>query len=117
MRIQNISRGTEIAFSAVEARGFLNRLTGLIGKKYLERGSGLILRSCSSVHTLWMRFPIDIIFADRELVVCKLIRDLKPWSFSPIILSAHLAIELPAGMIDASLTQLKDQITLTPSPF
>jgi len=110
LRIQNITRHTELASSANEARGFFERLIGLINKKKLERGKGLIIYRCSAVHTMWMRFPIDIVFTDSKLKVCRLVRHLKPWSLSLVVMSSSIAIELPEGTIDASSTVNGDQL-------
>src|SRR5918998_5494172 len=57
----------------------LARLKGLLGKSELPRGEGLLLRPASAVHTWFMRFPIDVVFVDRDLVVVGVAPDLKPW--------------------------------------
>jgi uncharacterized membrane protein (UPF0127 family) len=55
------------------------RMKGLLGKSALAPGEGLLLRPATSIHTLFMRFPIDVVFLDRELVVRKVSSDVKPW--------------------------------------
>lgn len=115
MRIQNITRCTELASSAKEARDFLGRLVGLINKKKLAKDEGLIIYRCSAIHTMWMKYPIDIVFADRQLRIRKLVRHLKPWSFSPLVMSACIAIELPVGTIGRSLTEMGDQLSFSNS--
>lgn len=55
------------------------RMRGLLGRSGLGPGEGLLLRPAGSVHTAFMRFPIDVVFLDRELVVVDVVRDLKPW--------------------------------------
>jgi uncharacterized protein len=61
-----------------EARGFRARLLGLA---FLDPGDGddaLLIRRCRSVHTFGMRFPIDIVFVDRDWHVVRLVRDVGP---------------------------------------
>ena len=115
MRIQNITRSTELASSAKEVRGFFGRLAGLINKKKLAKDEGLIIYRCSAVHTMWMKYPIDIVFVDSQLRIRKLIRHLKPWSFSPLVMSACIAIELPVETINRSLTEMGDQLSFSNS--
>ena len=55
------------------------RLRGLLGRRGLKPGEGLLLRPASSVHTAFMRFPIDVAFLDHDLRVIKVTEDLRPW--------------------------------------
>jgi uncharacterized membrane protein (UPF0127 family) len=74
----------------------LSRLKGLLGRKELASGEGLLLRPASSVHTFFMRFPIDVVFLDRELRVLALATNLKPWRAAARRRS-RAVLELPAG--------------------
>jgi uncharacterized protein len=74
----------------------LTRLKGLLGRRGLERGEGLLLRPASSIHTLFMRFPIDAVFLDRELTVLRVVPELRPWRAAGRR-GAHAVLELPAG--------------------
>jgi uncharacterized membrane protein (UPF0127 family) len=56
-----------------------SRLRGLLGRSALDPGEGLLLRPAGSIHMAFMRFPIDAIFCDRELVVIDVVHALKPW--------------------------------------
>src|SRR5919106_6311089 len=71
-------------------------LKGLLGRDGLERGEGLLLRPASSVHTWFMRFPIDVVWLDRELVVVGIADELDPWRAAGKR-GAKAALELPAG--------------------
>ena len=62
----------------VQARGFSKRLRGLIGSKGLKEEEGLWIPFCSSVHTFFMGFPIDIIFTDREMRIVSLFENIRP---------------------------------------
>jgi uncharacterized protein len=74
----------------------LSRLKGLLGRKSLASGEGLLLQPASSVHTFFMRFPIDVVFLDGELRVLALVANLKPWR-AAARRGARAVLELPAG--------------------
>ena len=78
------------------ASTMLRRVRGLPGRDGLEPGEGMLLRPASSVHMFFMRFPIDAVFLDRDLVVRKVARDLKPWRIAGARRSRSV-LELPAG--------------------
>jgi uncharacterized protein len=78
------------------ADGPLTRLRGLLGRRELPRGEGLLLRPSPSIHTWFMRFPIDAVFLDRELSVVGVVADLKPWRVAGRR-GARSVLELPAG--------------------
>jgi uncharacterized protein len=71
-------------------------MRGLLGRKSLPSGQGILLRPASSVHTAFMRFAIDAVFLDRELRVLKVAADLRPWR-TAARRKAHAVLELPAG--------------------
>jgi uncharacterized protein len=72
------------------------RLRGIIGWKGLRRGEGLLLRPTFSIHTMFVGFPIDAVFLDRELRVVSIAHDLKPWRFAAAR-KAKSVLELAAG--------------------
>ena len=74
----------------------LRRMKGLLGRAELPSGEGLLLRPASSIHTFFMRFPIDAVFLDRELVVRRVVPRLKPARLA-VALRSHAVLELPAG--------------------
>jgi uncharacterized protein len=90
--------GTVVCERCAVAATALRRLKGLLGRGGLEPGEGLLLRPASSIHTLFMRFPIDVVFLDRELVVRKVVLELGPWRFAGAR-GARSALELPAGEV------------------
>jgi len=74
-----------------------DRRRGLLGRDALDVSAGMMLAPCLAVHTAFMRFPIDVVFVDREGVVRKIVRQMKPWRIaaSP---RAYAVIELAAGI-------------------
>lgn len=73
-----------------------SRMRGLLGRSGLEQGEGLLLKPCGSVHTLFMRFPIDVVFLDRELSVLAARAAVPPWRTAGAR-GAKVALELAAG--------------------
>jgi uncharacterized membrane protein (UPF0127 family) len=72
------------------------RLRGIMGWKGMRRGEGMLIRPTFSIHTMFVRFPIDVVFLDREMTVVSIVRDLKPWRFAAAR-KARSVLELAAG--------------------
>ena len=75
------------------------RLKGLLGRRGLEDGEGLLIRPTGSIHMFFMRFPIDAVFLDRELRILKVVPDLKPWRMSAKR-GAKQVLEIAAGQAE-----------------
>jgi uncharacterized protein len=72
------------------------RMRGLLGRKYLRQGEGMVLRPGWSIHTAFMRFPIDAVFLDADQVVIKIEHEVGPWR-TVSCRGAREVVELPAG--------------------
>jgi len=77
------------------ADSMLARMRGLLGRSELPAGEGLLIRTWS-IHMFFMRFAIDAVFLDRDLVVRKVVSDLKPWRVA-FGRGSKSVLELPAG--------------------
>jgi uncharacterized protein len=84
---------------------------GLLGASRLEAGAGLWIQPCTSVHSFFMRYTIDILFLDAEYVVIHA-QTLPPWRLSAWKLRSHGVLELPAGTIAESGTVTGDRIEM-----
>ncbi len=71
--------GAVICERCVVADNPWSRMRGLLGRRGLDDGEGLLIRPTGSIHMFFMRFPIDAVFLDRELQILKVVPDLKPW--------------------------------------
>jgi uncharacterized membrane protein (UPF0127 family) len=92
--------GRQRLLAVVErAETALTRMQGLLGRDALADGEGLVLTPCSSVHTWFMRFPIDVLFLDRQGRVVRGVDALKPFRFAWGGWQARSTIELPAGTL------------------
>jgi uncharacterized membrane protein (UPF0127 family) len=109
-RIINLTRSTTIASHAEWARSFWARLRGLMFRKHLPDGNGLVLEPNSSVHTFGMRFAIDVIFVDRHGCVVGLMPAMPPNRPFAGERRARRTIEVPAGVIAATQTHLGDRL-------
>ena len=78
------------------ADGPLTRMRGLLGRKSLPSDEGLLLRPAGSVHTWFMRFPIDAVFLDGEGRVLEIAADLRPWRAAGCR-GARAVLELSSG--------------------
>jgi uncharacterized protein len=77
------------------------RLRGLLGRDELPHGSGLLLRPSGSVHTCFMRFPIDVVLLSGDLDVLRVVPALRPWRACGAR-GAKAVLELPAGAATAA---------------
>ena len=110
VQIRNRTRGTELARRAEVADGWLTRLRGLMGRRRLAAGEGMVIYPCSSIHTFFMAFPIDVAFVDREHRVVKAVPAVRPWRVGPVARGARYVVELPAGTLLASRTSPGDEL-------
>ena len=74
----------------------LQRMRGLLGRRELPEGEGILLRHAGSIHTFFMRFPIDAVFLDREHTVVGVASDVRPWRAAGRK-GAKAVLELAAG--------------------
>jgi uncharacterized protein len=88
--------GSIVCERCVLADTALARMRGLLGRRELPSGEGILLKPASSVHMAFMRFPIDAVFLDRDLRVLKIAADLKPWRAAGMR-GAKQVLEIPAG--------------------
>ncbi|MDD5595378.1 MAG: DUF192 domain-containing protein [Candidatus Omnitrophica bacterium] len=112
MRLINQTKNTILAEEVFFANTGLKRLKGLLGKKELPKGKALIIKPCSSVHSFFMQFTIDLIFLDEQNRVIKTIPYFRPFRITRPYFHAVSVVELPSGTIDSSLTQITDSLSL-----
>ena len=110
MRIVNETRGTVVAERAEVARSFWSRFWGLMRRRDLPPDGGMLIERTGSIHTFWMRFPIDVIFTDRQGIVVGLREAMPPNRPFAGARRAYGTIELPAGIIQASHTERGDRL-------
>lgn len=116
MPVRNLTRGTFVADAVEVATGFWGTFRGLMGRAALPAGAGLWLPGTRSIHMMFMRFAIDCLFLgpaseDGSRTVRSVRRGLPPWrGVVWYVRGADGVIELPAGTLERSGTQVGDQI-------
>jgi uncharacterized protein len=111
--LRNARSGACLATFVEEAFDSRTRNRGLLGRSSLPDGHALILAPCSSIHTFFMQFAIDVIFVARDGRVLKLAHAVPAWRIrvSP---RAFAVVELPAGVIARTGTHVRDALRLSP---
>ncbi|MEO5823182.1 MAG: DUF192 domain-containing protein [Vicinamibacteraceae bacterium] len=107
----NTRSGEALATRVVAAFDSGSRRQGLLGRHGLESGEALVLAPCSSVHTAFMRFPLDLIFLGRDGRVVKTAAAVQPWRIRAAW-RAFAVVELPTGSVARSGTRSGDVIEL-----
>jgi uncharacterized protein len=103
--------GTVVCERCTLADSPVTRLKGLLGRDGLEQGEGLLLRPASSIHTFFMRFPIDVVFLDRALMVLGIEDAIDPWR-TAAQRGAKAVLELPAGESSRRGLAVGDRLSL-----
>ena len=118
VRVENQTRGSELAARCEIANNILTRVRGLLGRAGLENGTALWIEPCPSVHMFGMKFAIDVLFLSREYRVVDWTENLAPgayyvakaWQDGAQKIKAHIAIELPAGALKKVKIERGDEI-------
>ncbi len=111
MLLLNETRSQPLMHNGNVADNFWTRLKGLIGVRNLPAGEGLLIAPCSSVHTMFMSIPIDVLHVDRESTVVAMVPAMAPWRVGPIVRRSRYVVELPAGTIARTGTQVGDKLS------
>lgn len=110
----NRTRTTYLATELMIARTHWTRFRGLMATdaSRFRPGQGLWISPSRGVHTFAMRFPIDVVYLDRERVVIHMEEELRPWRMAAIRIRATSVLELPMGTIRDSKTVLGDEVDI-----
>lgn len=110
--LRNLSIDAEVAHDIKPAYTFGKRLKGLMFTDELASGCGLHILPCQSVHTHFMRYPIDVIYLTEDLVVVDIDENLPPGKFGKRRKGAHSVLELPTGTVARTNIQIGHVLTL-----
>lgn len=105
------SSGRTLASRVEKADDSGSRSKGLLGRDSLGSDEGLWIVQpplaryvpCPTIHTFFMKFPIDVLFLDASLQVRRVIEDMKPWRLSPWVSTAESILELKGGTLRGSV--------------
>jgi hypothetical protein len=111
MRVFNQTRNMFLVRQGRLADTFWLRLRGLLGTTSLPEGNGLILVGEKSIHTLFMQYPIDIVYVDKHYQVIRADRNIVPYRLGPMVWQSAYVVEVPVGTIASTTTQVGDQLS------
>jgi uncharacterized membrane protein (UPF0127 family) len=111
MVLVNATKKTVVSDRCRFANTVLKRMVGLLNRPTLASGEGLLLDRCYGIHTIGMRFGIDVLFLDKELRVMRAVPSLPSFRIC-IVRQAVYVLELPVGAIQASRSEAGDQIQM-----
>lgn len=114
MKLTHVSTQTLVAGKLEVAKSLWSRMSGLLPKASLAHGEGLVLPQCNSIHTIGMRFDIDVIFVDREWRVVALRPNVSPGKVLLPVAGASSVIELAGGSLRGLKIEKGDQLVLEP---
>ncbi len=109
--LRNARTGNVVARHLELAGDSRTRRRGLLGRDRLDAGHALVIVPCGAIHTFFMRFAIDVLFVARDGRAIRCAHGVKPWRLAAAV-TAHAAIELPAGALRASGTERGDRLVL-----
>ena len=110
-QITNSRTGQLISDNAVLASSPLSRMKGLLGRGSMPASEAIVLRPASSIHTLFMRFALDIIYLDHDGKIVKLVPNLVPFRFSAAS-GARAVIEMASGATSQLDLQVGDELII-----
>lgn len=87
----------------VLATGIVERTRGLLGRACMDPGEGMLLSPCNAVHTLFMRFTIDVVFLDSDLAIIRVCRGVRPFSMAFGGRRTRHAVEATSGWLPAEI--------------
>jgi hypothetical protein len=110
VRVRNGRSGAEVATWVAVADRWWRRALGLLGRRVLGTEEGMLLAPCSSVHTIGMRFPIDVAFLDDDGCVVSTLPTLVPGRLARGGRRARATLELRAGLLADTDTRPGDRL-------
>ena len=114
MVIINQTRNAVLGKEVSVAHRIFPRIRGLLGRRNFRTGEAIILKPCNSIHTFFMRFPIDCLFVDKNYRVIKALSNIRSFRITRIYWLSNFAVELPAGTLEFTHTQENDMLTIIP---
>jgi uncharacterized membrane protein (UPF0127 family) len=110
----NRTRQSFLATELAVANTHWTRLRGLMGTVpgQFRLGHGLWIVPCHGIHTMAMRFPIDVVYLSPDKVVIHLEENVKPWRITPVLMEAATVLEVPSHTVWNTGTTLGDQIEI-----
>ncbi len=113
LRIENLTQNTTLVEEGRAATNFLTKLRGLMGVRHLPAGTGLLIADCNSVHTHFMRIPIDVLYIDEQHRVVDMDLEMASWRIGRTRNGAKAVIEVPSGTATRTHCSIGDQLLIS----
>ena len=113
LRIENLTRSTTLVEQGRVADNFFTKFRGLMGVPHLPAGDGLLIAGCNSVHTHFMRMPIDILYIDNDNRVVDIDPNMGTWRICRTRKAASSVVELPSGTTARTNCTVGDQLLIS----
>jgi uncharacterized membrane protein (UPF0127 family) len=110
--VRDLATGLLLGERLRVADSMWSRLRGLLRHPEPEAGEGLLIEPCNGIHTVGMRYPIDVLFVAPDGVVLRCERALPPGRFVPYVAGSRRVLELPAGTIEANGTAVGHRLAI-----
>jgi len=110
MQVFNQTRNKSLITQGRVANNFWLRLRGLLWSAPLQKQEGLILVGVKTIHTLFMGFPIDVIYVNKNYQVIRADENMVPYRLGSYVSQSAYVLELPVGMITETATNVGDQL-------
>lgn len=112
----NATQETVIAAQGRAAETFFTRFMGLMGRRQMDPEEGLLFPRTSSIHTFFMRIPIDVVYLDGEGKVLRADPRMAPNRMGPIVRGAQVVLELPPGHLESVPVAMGDRLEWHDAP-
>jgi uncharacterized membrane protein (UPF0127 family) len=112
----NLETGAVVANRVRVATKRVERAVGLLSRRFLNEGEGLLITPCRGVHTWFMRFAIDLVALNRDGVVVDAVSELGPWRIRLPRPGGINVLELPAGSLSRTKTEVGHRIEMKLAP-
>jgi uncharacterized membrane protein (UPF0127 family) len=113
MPVINRTKKTWLATKVRKADNFVTRLVGLLKRRTLGPEEALWLMPSKGIHTIGMKFPIDVVFLSRDNTVLQVVPGMPPFRISTVQFRGYSVLELPSGTIKKSQTEVGDQLEIS----
>lgn len=110
--LYNVNKENIVLENLKLANSFTEKFKGLMGRKRLDKSEGLMILSCNSIHTCFMRFPIDVLFLNMDHEVIAMRKEVKPWRMVKFIKKAYITVEMPEGTIEHKNIEVGDLLIM-----
>lgn len=112
MGVRNATRDSVVADRVLMADTWWTRLRGMMGRPEPETGEGMLLSPCQSVHMYWMKYPLDVAFLAADGRIVEAYHGLQPSNRSRWHRDAQQALELRAGVLADTGTEVGHRLEL-----